>query len=97
MGENHFATEAVALYGGNLLMAGFAYSLLVKSLVRHHAHDSALRRAIGSDVKGKLSLAIYLTGIAMSFYNGKVAAALYVVVAIIWLVPDRRIENVLAG
>ena len=97
MGENHFATEAVALYGVNLLMAGFAYSLLVRSLLKHHAPDSALRRAIGSDSKGKLSLAIYLAGIALSFYNARVAAALYVLVAVIWLVPDRRIEKVLVS
>ncbi len=95
MGENHFAAETVALYGVVLLMAGVAYSLLVRALLKHHEQDSALARAIGRDWKGFLSLALYASGIAVSFASARVAAVLYVAVAIMWLVPDRRIEKVL--
>ena len=95
MGENHFSAETVALYGVVLLMAGVAYSLLVRALLRHHEQDSALARAIGRDWKGLVSLALYAGGIAVSFVSARIAAVLYVAVAIMWLVPDRRIEKVL--
>ncbi len=95
MGENHFHALPVALYGVVLLMAGFAYTILVRVLVRHHGHESALARAIGRDFKGKVSLAAYVAAIALAFVHELIAMALYLAVAIMWLVPDRRIEVVL--
>jgi uncharacterized membrane protein len=94
MGENHFAARPVALYGVVLLMAGVAYFILSKALIRLHGPDSALAVAIGRDVKGKASVAVYALAIPLSFANRWLAFALYVAVAAIWLIPDRRIENV---
>ncbi|MEY4386370.1 MAG: hypothetical protein RLY20_1653 [Verrucomicrobiota bacterium] len=96
MGENHFATVPVAVYGFVLLMAGVAYFILTRSLMAHHAVDSPLVRAIGSDIKGKLSLVIYATAIGLTFVSRWIGLTLYFVVAIIWLVPDQRIERTLA-
>jgi len=95
MGENAFARNPVALYGGVLLMAAVAYTLLVRALLKHHEPDSALARAIGSDAKGKISLALYVLGILSSWVHTAVALLFYVVVVVIWLVPDRRIERAL--
>ena len=95
MGENQFAAFPVALYGGVLLSAAVAYFILVQVLLAHHGKDSLLAKAIGDDFKGKISLAIYLAAIALAFINPFLACALYILVAIIWLVPDRRIEKVL--
>ena len=95
MGENHFHALPVALYGVVLLMAGFAYTILVRVLVRHHGHESALARAIGRDFKGKVSLAAYVAAIPLAFVHEWIAMALYLAVAIMWLVPDRRIEAAL--
>ena len=92
MGENHFHQLPVALYGVVLLMAGVAYTILVRVLIRHHGHESALAKAIGSDFKGNLSLVAYVAAIALAFVHEWVAMALYLAVAIMWLVPDRRIE-----
>ena len=96
MGENSFARNPVALYGAVMLMAGFAYSLLVQTLLKHHDRDSPLAKAIGSDTKGKISLVLYLLAIVSTLITSAVALVLYVVVACIWLVPDRRIERALA-
>ena len=96
MGENHLAAVPVALYGTVLLLAAVAYFILVRALLAHHSRDSALARAIGDDFKGKLSVAIYATAIPLAFVLPELACALYVVVAILWLVPDRRIERALA-
>ena len=96
MGENHFFALPVALYGAVLLMAAVAYTILVRVLLVHHAKDSALARAIGSDRKGKLSLLLYVVAIGLSFVYAWLGFAIYTLVAIIWLVPDRRIEKVLA-
>ncbi len=96
MGENHFATLPVALYGVVLLLAGFAYTLLVRALISLHGEDAPLARAVGRDLKGKASLAFYAVAIPLAFVSGWLAAAFYVVVALIWLIPDRRIEKVLA-
>ena len=74
-------------------MAGLAYTILVRSLLAHHDKDSALARAIGRDRKGMLSLVLYAAGIGLSFVQPWVANALYVTVAVIWLVPDARIER----
>jgi uncharacterized membrane protein len=95
MGENHFASLPMACYGAVLLMAACAYYLLTLALLRHHAPDSALARALGCDRKGKLSIFIYALGIVASFFSGWAALALYTGVAIMWFIPDRRIERVL--
>lgn len=96
MGENHFATLPVALYGAVLLMAGFAYTILARALTKRHGKDSKLAIAIGKDYKGIASLVIYTVAILLSFLNPWIAFALYVLVAIMWFIPDRRIEKVFA-
>jgi uncharacterized membrane protein len=96
MGENQFAPFPVALYGVDLAMAGFAYWILSRTLIAVHGRDSPLATAMGRDLKGWASLVIYLLGIAVSFLSAWVAFGLYVFVALMWLVPDRRIERVLA-
>jgi uncharacterized membrane protein len=93
MGENHFASLPVALYGVSLFCCAVAYSILVRVLISHHDADSALARAIGSDRKGNVSLACYLAAIPLAFFNTWVACAIYVGIAVIWLIPDRRIER----
>ncbi|MBW8780291.1 MAG: DUF1211 domain-containing protein [Verrucomicrobia bacterium] len=93
MGENHFAPLPVALYGGVLISAACAYYLLVRSLIACHGADSTLAKAIGSDAKGKVSVAIYAVGIPLACWQPWLALALYFAVAVIWLVPDRRIER----
>jgi uncharacterized membrane protein len=97
LGENHFAAAPTALYGIVLLMAGLAYTILVQSLLVHHGKDSPLARAIGRDRKGMLSLVLYAAGIGLSFVVPWVANGLYVAVAVIWLVPDSRIERELVA
>ncbi len=93
MGENHFAATPVALYGTVLFFAGLAYFILSRVLVAHHGLDSALASAIGKDFKGKVSLLFYALAILLSYVNSWFASSLYVLVAIIWLIPDRRIER----
>jgi uncharacterized membrane protein len=93
MGENHFAAGPVALYGAILLMAGLAYTVLARLLATHHGKDSRLAVAIGRDYKGLASLLIYAVAILLSFLNPWIAFALYVLVATIWFIPDRRIEK----
>ena len=95
MGENHFAQAPTALYGGVLLMAAIAYTILTLTIIHEEGADSLLARAVGRDLKGKLSIVAYAVAIAFSFVNHWVAAAIYILVALIWLVPDRRIERVL--
>ena len=96
MGENHFEAWPVALYGVVLLMAGTAYYILTRALIQHHGQASTIAAALGSDFKGKISLVIYLLAIALAFKNAWISCALYVLVAVIWLIPDRRIEKTLA-
>ena len=96
MGENAFAALPVSLYGAVLLLSGVAYFILVRALLVHHPRDSALATAIGSDVKGKLSVAIYAVAIPLAFVRQWLSCLLYIAVAIWWLVPDRRIERALA-
>ena len=96
MGENHFAALPVALYGVVLLMASIAYYILARFLAALHGKDSKLAVALGSDIKGLSSSAIYVIAIPLSFVNPWIACALYVLVAVIWFIPDRRIEKVLA-
>jgi uncharacterized membrane protein len=93
MGENHFAAVPVALYGAILLMAGLAYTALARVLATHHGKDSRLAIAIGRDYKGIASLIIYAVAILLAFLNPWIAFALYVLVAAIWFIPDRRIEK----
>ena len=93
MGRNDFAAWPVCLYGVNLLMSGFAYRLLVRSLVGHHGRESLVAKAIGKDLKGNISLAIYVLAIPLAFVNSWLACLMYVVVAMIWFVPDTRIEK----
>ena len=96
MGESRFAPWPVALYGVVLLLAGFSYFLLTKALVAHHGRDSRLATAIGSDIKGRLSLVIYLVAAPLAFVSTWLACALYVLVAVVWLIPEPRIEKTLA-
>lgn len=93
LGESHFSASPVALYGIVLLMASLSYPLLLKSLIALHGKDSLLAISIGNDFKGKISIAIYIAGIVISFYNSWISFALYWVVAIIWFIPDTRIEK----
>lgn len=93
MGENHFAKLPVALYGVVLLMAAVAYWLLQHLIITLNGKDSDLAKAIGKDYKGKISPILYTTAIAASFYNEWIAGALYVTVALMWLIPDKRIEE----
>jgi len=93
MGENHFAPVTVALYGGVLFMAGAAYTILVRVLLACHESDSALARAIGSDFKGWISVVLYILGISLAYWFPWFSVAIYACVAILWFVPDRRIEK----
>ncbi|MGA7161727.1 MAG: TMEM175 family protein [Bacteroidota bacterium] len=93
MGETQFASGPVALYGVLLLFSAIAYFILVRALLAIHGKDSVLAIALGKDFKGKISVVIYLAAIALSFVNSGIAGAMYVFVAIMWLVPDRRIEK----
>jgi uncharacterized membrane protein len=93
MGENHFASLPSALYGGVLLAAAIAYWLLQQAIVATQGEGSVLKRAVGDDWKGKLSPVLYVCGILLTFYASWLAQAIYVVVALLWLVPDRRIER----
>lgn len=93
MGENHFAPATLALYGFILLMNGIAYSMLTTALIRLHGKNSALGAAVGDGTKGKISVAFYLTAILLSFVNSWISLALYVIVAGIWFIPDKRIEQ----
>jgi uncharacterized membrane protein len=96
MGENHFAPMPVALYGVVLLMAGFAYWLLTRAIIRTDRPDSVLARAVGKDRKGTASVVLYLMAIPVTFVNEWLAEAIYVGVALMWLIPDRRIEKTIA-
>ena len=96
MGENDFAASPVALYGTVLLLSAIAYYILVHALVALHGRESTLAHAVGRDVKGTVSAAIYLAAIPLAFLNAWAACGLYVLVAVIWFVPDRRIEKALA-
>jgi len=95
MGDSHFATLPVALYGVDLFMAAVAFTILVRLLISRHGERSAIARAIGADRKGWISLAMYGLAIPLAFVSRWIALALYVSVALIWLIPDRRIERIL--
>jgi uncharacterized membrane protein len=94
MGENHFASLPTALYGVVLLMAAVSYTILQTLIVAHHGGENQkLKEAIGSDMKGKLSLLAYAVAIPVAFLNQWISDAIYVVTACMWLIPDRRIES----
>src|SRR5262252_2987588 len=95
MGANHFAAAPTALYGVVLLLAAVAYLLLQHVIITSQGPDSLLKKAIGGDWKGKLSLLLYATAIPVAFWWQGISLGLYVVGALLWLIPDRRIENVL--
>lgn len=94
LGVNDFAQLPMALYGVVLLMAAIAYSILQRSTLTVHGSDSILARALGRDIKGKISPVLYSIAIVGAFYSAWVAAIIYVLVALMWLVPDNRIEGV---
>jgi uncharacterized membrane protein len=96
MGENHFAVVPTALYGVVLLMAAIAYYLLELTIIRAQGPDSILKLAIGRDLKGKLSPVLYILAIVGTLVSTWIAEAIFVAVALIWLIPDRRIENALS-
>jgi uncharacterized membrane protein len=96
MGENHFASTPTALYGVVLLMAAFAYLILQRQILRAEGPHSLLARAMGRDIKGKLSPLLYALAIGAAFVRPEIAEVLYVLVALMWLIPDRRIERALA-
>jgi len=97
MGENHFASVPTALYGCVLLMAAIAYTILQRQILRAEGPGSVLATAIGNDMKGKLSPLVYITAIGAALVNPAIAEGMYVVVALVWLIPDRRIERALTA
>lgn len=97
MGENHFAAMPSAVYGVVLFMAAVAYWILEQTIITAQGSASLLREALGSDWKGKASPVAYAIGVLLAFWSPSLAQAMYVLVALIWLIPDRRIEKALAG
>jgi uncharacterized membrane protein len=97
MGENRFAPWPVALYGVVMVLAGVAYFILIRALIALHGRDSVLATAVGRDFKGKVSIVLYTAAIPLAFVHSWISCALYVLVALIWFIPDRRIEKTLKG
>ncbi|HLP65148.1 TMEM175 family protein [Flavobacterium sp.] len=95
IGEHHFAPFPMMLYGIVLFMNGLAYFILQNVILSHHGKDSVLSKAIGKDYKGKASVILYLIGIALSQYSTLTAGIIYIIVALMWLIPDKRIEKIL--
>ena len=95
MGENNFAPMTMALYGGILLMAAIAYFILQNLIIQEHGKEGILAKAVGSDFKGKLSPILYILGIASCWINSWISALFYILVALMWLIPDKRIERTL--
>jgi len=93
MGENHFAPLPTAVYGAVLLMSGLAFLVLEKAIIRHQGEHSKLKAAVGNDAKGRASAILYATAIPLAFVHQAIADVIYVGVALMWLVPDRRIET----
>ena len=94
IGENHFSELPMALYGVVLLMAAIAYFILQSTILNVQGKNSMLAKAVGKDLKGKASPVVYTIAIIVSFYNSWIAGALYILMALIWLIPDKRIEKV---
>jgi uncharacterized membrane protein len=97
MGENNFATIPTVAYGCNLFAAAIAYTILVRTILGQEGPESRLARALGSDVKGNVSLVLYAVAIGLAFVNQYIADSIYALVALMWLVPDRRIERHVVG
>jgi uncharacterized membrane protein len=97
MGENHFAKLPAAAYGVVLLMSAVAYWILQQRIIASQGEDSLLKKAVGSDWKGKLSPVLYTVAILLAFLSSWVSVGIYVFVALMWVIPDRRIERILAG
>ncbi|MCV3209035.1 TMEM175 family protein [Mesorhizobium sp. YC-39] len=95
MGENHFAPVPVAVYGVDLVLCAVAYTILVSKLRHLHGADTTFARAVGHDSKGKISLALYIAGVLLTFVNQWIGVAIYVLVALVWFVPDRRFERMI--
>ena len=95
MGENHFSETPMALYGVVLLMAAIAFTILQKLVLSEHGTDSLLSKALRKNVKEKLSTVLYVLAIPLAFVNPWISAAIFIIVALIWIVPDKRIENAL--
>ncbi|MGH2399460.1 MAG: TMEM175 family protein [bacterium] len=95
MGENHFAPLPTAVYGGVLLMAAVAWTILQRAIIAQHGRTSKLASAVGRDAKGKLSAALYVLAIPLAFVNQWISDGIYVFVALMWFIPDRRIEALL--
>jgi uncharacterized membrane protein len=96
MGENHFAAVPTAIYGCVLILAGLAYTILQRALIGANGRESTLAKALGSDLKGRTSILLYAAAIGLAFFNQWISDALYVTVAAIWFIPDRRIERRIA-
>jgi uncharacterized membrane protein len=96
LGENHFERLPTAVYGVSLLMASLAYYLLERTIISHQGKDGALARAVGTDIKGKISPVLYIAAIVLAFTLTWASHAIYVLVAMMWLVPDRRIEKAIS-
>ena len=96
MGENHFAPVPMVVYGIALLMPALAYYVLQRTIIRRQGRDSTLARALGRDLKGKLSPVLYIAGTLLALADTRIAGAIYVFVALMWLVPDRRIERAIS-
>lgn len=98
MGENHFAPLPTAVYGGVLCFSGFAYQILQNKLVHHSGgKNSTLSEAIGNDLKGKISVVAYVLAIFLAFVNEHISHAIYAIVAMMWFIPDRRIERMFSA
>jgi len=93
MGENHFAPLPTALYGGVLLFSGVAYYILERTIIRNQGANSKLEAAVGTDRKGIISVVLYTVAIPLAFVNQLISDAIYILVALMWLIPDRRIES----
>ena len=93
MGENEFTSATVFLYGTVLFMAGIAYWILLRLIIKSHGKDSILAKALGKDIKGNISPILYIIGIVFAFYNVWISGTVFILVAVMWLIPDRRIEN----
>ncbi len=96
MGENYFSADSLALYGFVLLMCAIAYFILQTAIIKHGGKNSVLRKAIGKDMKGKLSPMFYLVAIPIGYWSQWLAGGLYLLMALIWLIPDKRIERTIA-
>lgn len=95
LGENHFAVMPSAFYGLVLLMAAIAYSILQRTIIVSQAENSLLAKVVGRDIKGKLSSLLYVAGIVVAFYSPMLSGLIYAAVALMWLIPDSRIESVI--